>query len=164
MKKILTVLLLMVLSLSLCAPAFAETQFATTKDFLALLDYLEMSYSNLGIDQDGDEYILLRNPDEELDYDVNFFFDDDLEHTSIFAWNLITFDPADTLLVMHVCNMLNYQYRYACFYVDETDNTVTCSMNLIYRDDGVGLTNAQALLYMMGIIEDAMPSLQVYAK
>ena len=55
MKKILTFLLLMVLSLSLCAPAFAETQFATTKDFLALLDYLEMSYRNLGIDKDGDE-------------------------------------------------------------------------------------------------------------
>lgn len=164
MKKILTVLLLMVLSLSICAPALAETTYENTGAFLALLDELDIAYTNRGIDQDGDEYILLRNPDEELEYDVHMFFEKDQEHTSIFVWYLIEYDPADALIVMQICNMLNAQCRYTCFYADTLDNTVTCSMNLIYRDGNVGLVNAQGLVYLMSIIEEAMPVLQEYAK
>lgn len=163
MKKILAVLLLLTLGLGVCAPAMAdEAQFATTRAFLKLLDEAAVRYTCQGIDEDGDEHVIIRNPDQNVSYNVHLFFEADQEHTSIFAWNLITFDPADKLMVMLACNSLNYRYNYTCFYVDETDNTVTCSMNLIYRDDDVGLVNAEALGYLMGIIEDAWPTLQGY--
>lgn len=164
MKNILAVLLLTALLLSSCLPALAEAEYATTREFLAILDEAGMKYTNLGVDEDGDEHIMIRNPDADLSYTVHYYFEGDQEHTSIFAWNLITFDPANKLMVMHVCNTLNYRHKYGCFYVDETDNTVTCSMNLIYRDDNVGLVNTEAMVYLMGILEEAMPMLQVYDK
>ena len=162
MKKILAILLLMAMLLSVCLPALAETEFATTRAFLSMLDEADLPYTNLGVDDDGDEHIMIRNPDSDLPYTVHYFFEADQEHTSVFAWNLITFDPADKLMVMLACNSLNYRYNYTCFYVDETDNTVTCAMNLIYRDDNVGLVNIEALAYLMSIIEEALPTLQGY--
>ncbi len=164
MKKFLAVLLLMVLCTSACLPAFAsgEAEFGTTGAFLATLDEAKINYVVNGIDSDGDEHVYLRNPDSDIPYTIHYFFESDLEHTSIFAWNLITFDEKDLLRVMHVCNTLNADYNYTCFYVDTTDNTVTCSMNLIYRDDNVGMVCADATLYMMAIIESAWPTLAPY--
>lgn len=165
MKKILSALLLLVMCAAACVPALAETaQFSSTRSFLSLLDEADMKYTVRGIDEDGDEYVTVKVSDENTAYTIYYFFESDQEHTAIFVWNLIEFDPADTLKVMQVCNTLNYEYNYSCFYVDETDNTVTCSMNLIYRDDGVGLVVTEATLYLMEIIEVAYPSLAVYAK
>ena len=73
-------------------------------------------------------------------------------------------DQADTLRLMYVCNTLNDSYNYTCWYVDETDNTITCSMNLIYRDDNVDEVVTEAMVYMMKIIEAAYPSLSPYIK
>lgn len=164
MKKFLAVLLMMALCMSACSAAFAEAQFASTADFLRLLDEADLKYTNKGLDQDGDEYITLKVREDYASYTIHYFFEADEEHTSIFVWNLIEFDPADTLKVMHLCNTLNYEYNFTCFYVDTSDNTVTVSMNLIYRDDNIGLVNTEGTLYLMSIIEKAWPSLAVYAK
>jgi len=64
---------------------------------------------------------------------------------------------------MQVCNDLNARYQFTCFYVEETDNTVTCSMNLIYRDDHVGMVVTEATLYLQQILEAAYPSLAAWA-
>ena len=165
MKQIVAVLLVCLLCMSLLAPALAEpAKYATTRAFLAMMDEAEMTYTNRGLDVDNDEHIVIANPDKSISYTIHYFFEEDLEHTSMFAWNIITFDPADTLRVMYVCNSLNYDYNYTCWYVDETDNTVTCSMNLIYRDDNVGQVVTEATVYMMKIIEAAYPSLSPFNK
>ena len=165
MKKFLALLLLTVLCVSACSAVFAETaQYASTADFVRMLEEADLKYTNRGIDQDGDEHVTLAVGEDFTDYVIHFFFEEDGQHTAIFVWNLITFDPADTLKVMHVCNSLNYKYKYTCFYVDTSDNTVTVSMNLIYRDDNVGLANVEATLFLMNIITEAYPSLAVYAK
>lgn len=164
MKKILAALLVLALCLSVSASALSETAFATTRAFLETLEEADIAYANRGLDVDGDEHVVVVDPDKNISYTIHYFFEDDLEHTSVFAWNIITFDPADTLRVMYVCNSLNYDYNYTCWYVDETDNTVTCSMNLIYRDDNVGQVVTEATVYLMQIIEQAYPSLSVYQK
>lgn len=164
MKKFLAALLMTILCMSACA-AFADTaEFTTTADFLRMLDDAEMVYTNYGIDQDGDEHVSVKVREDFTDYTIHYYFEADQEHTAIFVWNIIEFDAADTLKVMHVCNTLNYEYNYTCFYVDTTDNTVTCSMNLIYRDENVGLVTTEATVYLMSIMEEAWPSLEFYAK
>ena len=163
MKKLLAALLALMLCLSMGTAALGETAaFATTRSFLDLLDETDIDYVNLGLDKDGDEHVMVVDPDKNISYTIHYFFEEDQEHTSIFVWNIITFDPEDTLRVMHVCNSLNYDYNYTCWYVDETDNTVTCSMNLIYRDDNVGQVVVEATVYLMQIIEQAYASLNMY--
>ncbi|MBR3763475.1 MAG: hypothetical protein IKK57_02855 [Clostridia bacterium] len=170
MKKILAAALAMVLCLCMGAAAAesgengATAVFATTQAFMEMLDEAEIDYVYRGLDQDGDEHIAAADPDKNISYTIHYYFEDDLQHTAIFVWNIITFDPADTLRVMHLCSGLNYDYNYTCWYVDETDNTVTCSMNLIYRDENVGQVVTEATLYLMRIIESAYPSLSVYDK
>ena len=164
MKKFLAALLVSMLCLSLCATASAATEFSTTQSFLTMMDDAEMKYTNNGLDSDGDEHVSMSYRDDYSSYTIHYFFEDNLEHTSIFVWNIIEFDAKDALHVMQVCNELNARYNYTCWYVDETDNTVTCSMNLIYRDDNVGLVVTEATVYLMEIIEHGYPSLAVYAK
>lgn len=162
MKKFLSILLLTAFSMMICGSAFAEAEYATTKAFVAVLEETDTQYVCQGVDADGDDHVAVLMSSAEIPYTIHCYFEDDLQHTAIFVWNIITFDAEDTLKVMHVCNTLNATYNYVCFYVDETDNTVTCSMNLIYRDDNVGQVCAEAMLYLMSIIEDAYPSLSDY--
>ncbi|MBQ2954711.1 MAG: hypothetical protein IJE07_14365 [Clostridia bacterium] len=163
MKKILAVLLLIAL-LAPCCTALADTAtYATTRAFLKALDEEGITYVNRGLDEDNDEYIIVYNMDENHSYTMDIFFEEDQEHTSIFVWYIIAFDEADLLKVMLACDTLNGSYNYTCFYVDETDNTVTCSMNLIYRDKNVDLVVMDAIKYMAAILELAYPVLTPYA-
>lgn len=163
MKKLLATLLMLVLCISMGSAASGEeAAFATTRSFLEMLEEAEIAYVNRGLDEDGDEHIVAADPDKNISYTIHYFFEEDQQHTSVFVWNIITFDPEDTLRVMHLCSSLNYDYNYTCWYVDETDNTVTCSMNLIYRDDNVGQVVTEATVYLMRIIESAYSALSVY--
>lgn len=165
MKKLFAALLAGILCVAACTAAFAaDAQFSTTLAFLTILDEAEMKYTNHGVDDDGDEHVSMGIGNDNFSYRIHYFFEGDQEHTAIFVWNIIEFDAEDAVKVMQACNTLNTRYNYTCFYVDETDNTVTCSMNLIYRDDNVGLVVTEATLYLMQIIEQAYPSLAVYAQ
>lgn len=165
MKKLLTLVLLAVLCMTLASPALAaKAALSSTKSFLDMMELRGYTCENYGLDEEGDEMVLLRNPDSDIPYSIVLFFDSDLQHTTIFVWNVIDFDPEDTLRVMLMCNKLNYTYNTICWYVDESDYSVTCSVNLIYRDDNVGLVNAEAVAGIVTILRDAYPRLSVYAK
>lgn len=164
MKKLLAVLLLLALLAPTCT-AFADTAtYPSTQAFLNALDQEGVLYKNCGIDDDGDEYILLEFSDQDHEYSINFFFHDDQEHASVFVWYIIYIDEEDALEAMLACNTLNSKYNYTCFYLDETDYTVTASMNLIFRDSNVDQVAMDALMYMQAIMENAYPVLQPYQK
>lgn len=164
MKKVLAVLLLIALLAPACTAFAATPVYSSTKTFLEVLDKEGISYICKGIDEDCDEYVRIYQLDEDLPYSVEVFFEDDMQHNSIFVWYIITFDEEDLPDVMLACDTLNQTYNYTCFYVDETDNTVTCSMNLIYRDENVDQVFMDALWYLEAIMERAYPVLQPYDK
>lgn len=162
MKKILA-FLLMLAFLAPCCCALADTAaHASTQAFLTELDAAGIIYTNYGLDEEGEEHIMIRRNNASLDYQVHFFFEEDQEHASVFVWYIISIDEEDALATMLACNTLNDRYNYTCFYLDESDYTVTASMNLIFRENNVGLVAMDALMYMSDILERACPVLDEY--
>lgn len=167
MKKLLSTLLCAVLLMSLCTGALAATAtFKSTQSVLNYLDVIEINYDLYGLDEDGDELLIIPNSDSELslDYDMYCFFDQNQENCYIYLWDLITFDDADYVKVLQACNELNDIYRFVTFTVDTTDNTVYVTADLIYRDNDVDAIFWEGLCHMVNIIHEGYPMLAPYNK
>lgn len=169
MKKLTAILLLAALCAALCLPVLAETetppQFSTTKSFIAELEEEELAYTFHGVDEEGDEHVTMDNEDENFAYTINLYFDGNEELATIFIWNIIAFEDADFAHVLRAVNSLNYSYKYTRFYVDESDNTVTCTMNLILHDeDDAGDIVLEGLLRAASILKKAYPQLAPYKR
>lgn len=167
MKKLLSLILVCALLLGLCPAAFAtEAQYTSTKAFLTVMDALNIKYTVGGMDSSNNELVVISNSDSEINftYAVAFFFNSDESHCSIRVWDIITFGDADFAKVLRTVNSLNEKYKYVKFSVDEDDNTVTASMDLIYNTEAAGQVVTEAMLRSMQIIEDSYPSLAVYSK
>lgn len=169
MKKLTAILLLAALCAALRLPAFAETetppQFSTTKSFIAELEENDLAYAFHGVDKDGDERVTMNNKDENFAYTINIYFDENEEQATVFIWNIIAFEDADFVNVLRAVNNLNCSYKYIRFYVDESDNTVTCAMNLILHDeDDAGDIVLEGLLRAASILQKAYPQLAPYKR
>lgn len=167
MKKLLSLILVCVLLLGLCPAALAtEAQYASTKSFLTLMDALSIKYMVGGMDSSNNELVVISNSDSELnfEYTVAFFFDSDEAHCSIRVWEIISFADVDFAKVLRTVNSLNTKFKYVKFYVDEDDNTVTASMDLIYTAETAGQVVMEGMLRAMSILEDSYPDLAVYNK
>ena len=152
----------LLLALEIAPPEATEVAYASTKAFLDKLDAEYFTYTLRGVDDDNDERVSLTIEGEETSYGFIYFFNNDLQHTNIRVWYLIEFDPADLLNVVQACNELNYNYNYARFYVDESDNTVTVSMDLIYKLEDAGEVVWEATRRMTNIINEAYPTLSKF--
>ena len=168
MKKFLAILLSVLLLLSTCSAALAENPaptFNSTKTVLALLDAKGINYTLYGLDEDGDELVIVPNTDDVgIKYDLYCFFDQNEENCFIYVWNLMTYDDADFLPVLMACNQLNEDYRYVTFTADTSDNTVTVTIDLIFRDNDVDQIFWEGVLHVVNIIHSAYPTLAPYAK
>lgn len=167
MKKLLSALLCALLTMSLCTGALAATAtFSSTRSALSYLDSIDITYELYGLDEDGDELVIIPNTDSEVgaEYDVYCFFDQNGENCYIYIWNLITFDDADYLKVLQACNDINDTYRFVTFTVDPSDNTVYVTVDLIYRDNDVDQIFWEGLCHAVNIIHETYPSLAPYNK
>ncbi len=165
MKKLLALTLACMMLLGLCSTAFAtEPQYTSTKAFLALMDQKGINYSVNGFDSNGNEMVSISNTDSDINYSytIKYFFDDGEENCSLRVWNIITFADADFAKVLRTVNSLNCQYKYVRFTVDESDNTVTASIDTIYRTHDIDQIIWEATLYVVDIIEAGYPALAVY--
>lgn len=164
MKKLIAVLLLAVLCTGMMIPAVAETPaYDVTKSFVAVLNENDLAYTFNGKTNTGEEHIQMENEDEHFAYTINLFFHEDNDRASVYIWNIIEFADADFANVLRAVNELNYSYKYVRFYVDETDNTVTCAMNMILHDNtDAGDIVLEGLLRIASILKVAYPSLSVY--
>ena len=96
---------------------------------------------------------------------INLYFNADGDCVNVFVWYIIEFEDEDFTGVLRVVNELNSAYKYTRFYVDETDNTVTCALTLILHDDNdAGDIVLEGLLRMASILKKAYPMLAVYGK
>lgn len=162
-NRILAFLLAAVLFLSLCTPALAATaQYATTRAFLQYLDEQDVIYTLEGIDSADYEVVKLKNNGEAFSYDIRYFFADSLDNTAIRVWNIIEYSDSDFAKVLRVCNTLNGKYRYATFEADESDNTVTCAIDVMYREGVVAELLWEATLRLVNILDNGYEALSVY--
>ena len=165
MKKMLAFLLMMILCLSLCSVSLAASvQYSSTQEFLTYLDQKSVVYTLEGVDNSGYEVVTVGNKGAAFRYDIKYFFDDNLNNTGIRVWNVIEYSAADFAKVVRICNDLNDSYRYAKFIADESDNTVTCSMDLIYRTNDIAEIHWEATLRVVDLLDTAYEALSIYAK
>jgi len=164
-KRFFSLLLCTVLILSLCPSALAvpdSVVYSSTRNFLAMLDESKTRYTWAGIDSDNEEHVTVGyyiGENEDFSINVDLFFTEDNSHASLRVWNLIDFEPADLQAMYKVCNDLNNSFRYTCFYVDESDNSVNCSMDLIFTEETAGSVTSEALLRIMLVCDKALPTL-----
>lgn len=135
--------------------------YSTTQEFLNVLEKEDIRYSIKAIDKDGDEPVSIDWGNNQI---FKYFFSEDMETTSLRVWNIITYNDIDLIKVLRVCNSLNCNYRYVCFSVDETDNTITAAIDIIHRQNDVGEIVWEATLHMINIIDDGYQLLSVYDK
>lgn len=159
MKRKLAWFLAVLLALSVCLPAFADTpQYDTTIAFAEVLGYEDVLYDYLGVDEENNvELISLAFDDVEYDtFAITVIFAKDSTDVGLCAWELIAVnDNVDDLTLLQTVNQLNYDYPYGKFYVDPTDRTITCEMtvDLSYSSDP-GRTVFEGLRILAGLLYD----------
>ena len=159
MKRLVGLLTAVVLCLTvLASAALADSaEYASTQAVADKLDELEISYAVTGVTQ-GNEF--LRIP--YGDYAITLIFDEGLELTGIRVWDIITYDDADYYEVLKACNALNNAFRFAKFFADESDNTVTCGVDIIHRDQDVDDIVLEAVLRVLSMLDSAEEALAAY--
>lgn len=163
MKKIVSVLLVLALCCAFLTAGAVEAEYSNAKKFLKYLDGIGIKYTVLGVD-DSYEQIKIANTDSDIDvsYNINLLFSDDNELVSIRVWNLIDFSASNLTKAYRICNGLNYDYRYTKFYVDETDNSITVSYDVICREDDT-MTDLvwEGIIHVVNIIAKGYPDIAV---
>lgn len=163
MKKLLSVLL--IAAIMLCAiPAFAA-EYKNTERFMTWLDNHGIEYETDDILDNGFEPVIVAKEIQDIELDLLFFFSEEEDAVCVRAFYIIEYDSEDFVKVMQVCNQLNYEYKYCRFYCDETDNTVTCSMDVIVRDnEDTGAIAGEALELMEALLDRGITELKKYDK
>lgn len=156
MKKLLIMLLTTVLLLSsLTVTAFAadKASLPTTISFLNACGAGNVIYTYRGTTDDGAEQVRISYNDDFYDSIVcNLYFADNGKHVQIFAWNLVNV-TAGKNYAYQVCNKLNYDYKWVKFYLDETDNTITCQWDAVITPDS-GEAVLEMVKRMVAVISD----------
>lgn len=160
--------ILCVMVLTLCAGTglAVQAKYANTIAFLQAMDDLDIKYSVEGISGDDElEQIKIQNKGEKVSYTINYFFDKENTECGMRVWYIISFNDADLAKVMRAVNQMNYDYKYGKWYVDESDNTVTVSWDIILRENAdVGEILTEATLHLVKIIDTGYEALGIYDK
>ena len=144
---------------------YSQAKYSSTKQFLKALDDLGIKYTWQGIDSDDYEVINISNNSDVMgNYSINVFFDDNNKNCGIRVWNVIDYNNAMSSSVYDAVNSINKTYQYVKFFADDTDNSVTASIDLIYRDSDVGEICLEGMFYIVSVIDDAYPVLKPFDK
>ena len=165
MKRILSLVLVVLMLLGVCGMSSADvsinTQYTSTALFLQKLDEIGIKYTYVGVDSAGYEKITVNNTDSDLNlsYTISYFFDGNNENASIRVWDLVTIgdDTMSLIGALYACNNCSSSWKYVTFFVED-DNTITAKMDLIYRGESVSEVVWEATLHMVNVIEAAYPT------
>lgn len=163
MKKIISVFMVLIL-FSICCTTTAETAtYSSTRSFISRLNEAGIVYSLKGVDSDGDEHVTVGNRSDVCTIMIHYFFDGQYV-IIIRVWNIIDFNSYDYDQVARLCDKLNAKYNFVKFYVDKSDYSVTASFDLVSYSSDCGDSVMLATIKLVQIIDDAYPSLAIYAK
>lgn len=164
MKKVISVFVVFALVItvfSFSAYAVSPT-YSSTRSFIYLLDDANIKYTVYGVLDGGDECVTVSNSGDYFSYDIDYFFDSNLENAALRVFDIITYKDADYVNVLKTVNDLNSRYKYVKLYADESDNTVTADADLIFRTHDVGEICLEATLYMAQFLDTAYKELRIY--
>ncbi|MCQ2437076.1 MAG: YbjN domain-containing protein [Clostridia bacterium] len=166
MKKLIVWLLIAIVCvLPAMAEEHVEPQYAATKDFIRVMDANDFQYTCYGVDDSGDECLLVRMKNETYDRaHFYFFFNEDGDRVIVYLWNAIDFNPARRSIVLEVCNKSMVNYLYPRFYVDDTDNSLTMDYTAFLPETGKGEVCWSILEMMDNIWSACYPDFAPYAK
>ena len=160
--------ILCVIMLTLCTGTglAVQAKYANTIAFLKAMDDLDITYSVEGITGDDElEQIKISNKGDKISYTINYFFDKENTECGMRVWYVISFNDPDLAKVIRSVNQLNYDYKYVKWYVDESDNTVTASWDIILRENAdVGAILSEATLHLVNCIDTGYEVLGIYDK
>lgn len=156
MRKLLIALLLGALWLTALCPALAQgPEYASTAAFVEAWQREGLSCTLGGVDEDGDESVSIECTGMGYSYTIELFFSVNGRDVSAFVWYLASYEDAQLPRVLEACSTLNAASRQVCFFADESDNTVTASMDLLFTPENAGGVTRQAVLDMMGTVTQA---------
>lgn len=90
-------------------------------------------------------------------FHVLIFFDDD-EHITVHSADFCKF-PAEKKDIMYkTCSLVNSNYRWIKFYVDEEDNTITLEDDAVVQQDSCAEEVFELICHMMNIAEKSYPT------
>lgn len=158
MKRIFALLLSAVLVMLLVVPAAAESGepvYVSTQSFIDELESNDLKYTYGGMLEDGQEHVQVSFSSDNYETIVlDAFFSKDSNTVCVYAWNLVNV-TASKNFALNVMNQLNSDYFYAKFYLDESDNTVTCEMEGFYpTNKDAGFIAYNIVTKLVEIIED----------
>ncbi len=121
--------------------AVTDAVFTNARRFVLLLKEHGIEYTYYAPDAEHEEEELSMTVGSTSDSGTRFsyvesvFFDRDNSEAGFRVWNLIDFAAADMNSVRRVCDSLNRSFKWTCFYVDTSDNSVTVSLDVPLLDD-----------------------------
>ncbi len=167
-KKLLPALLLVLaLTMSLCAPAFADSaEYSTTEEFLSYLDRKSSKYEYelRGIDDDDEVVVITTDTDNMGEIMLKMFFAESEDRVTICFWNVIDFNSYNHDAVLEVVNDLNYNYKWIKMFIDPSDNSVSVYADLVIRPGSCGKPVYDAMRYLVLVTDSVFEELEPYNK
>ncbi len=125
-------------------------------------DYFKNDGLNFGYDGENDEIIRISFDGTNINtMKFSLFFDDENQNVAVRCFNLggikVTEDKRAALI--NAFNGLNRGYRWAKFYVDDDDNTVTVACDGVIRMDTAGEECHELIMRLCNIIDDEYPTI-----
>ena len=154
LKRWLTILLPLLLIVN-CAQAAGSPAYESTASFLQALQAARLGYELGDVDEDRDEYVGVPCGDTT----IHCYLSDDGETAALIVWYLAEY-PAEKLDdVLMVCSELNGSVTGVCFYADESDHTVTASVDLLFAPEDAGTVLIAAVEELQGMLPAAHKAL-----
>ena len=106
-----------------------------------------------------DNLLLLNIKAENLEMKVIMDFTEDGGYVTIKIYNLCKFPADKTNQMYKLCSELNKEYKWAKFYVDESDNTLTAQDDAIIQLDTCGAECYELSARLVLIVDEAYPKM-----
>lgn len=121
----------------------------------AYLDSREIKYQE--IDEEGNKLRVSYNGENVDNISVLIVFSDDNSNCHLDCYNYCKF-PVEKIDKMYkICSQMNSKYRWAKFYVDEEDNTITIEADAYIQLDSCGEEILNVVVKIVSIADLVYP-------
>lgn len=122
--------------------------------------YFQSEDLKFEIDGDDDEIIRINfNADNVESVRISLFFDKEDKNVAVRSFNICKVEESKKPRIYQALSKLNEDFRWVKFSVDESDNTVTASIDAVIRMDVAGEICYELVFRMVNIVDDAYPEI-----
>lgn len=160
--KFVTVLCLAALLFTASAPAHAaSTKYTSTRNFLSYLDSKGVKYKYVGVDGKDEEVTVSYSLENFSSMTCKLFFRDD-DEVNLRVYDIV-YANNRTDYVLSTINSLNYEYKYAKFVLDTSDNSIRAEMDMFIDASTCGAPVFEAMIMLLSVIDDDNVAATLYS-